>query len=131
MCSKKMVYHHFINMFLNKFLSYNDPSSLIVKGVKNGREVFYSFYGERFENKVKLDWSNPCRDHLCSNIFEFGSINGAHILSLHLRIIPKLHCGHQLPKQASSFLPSRLCRWRCLSQILLRIIFTDLVMTML
>ncbi|GAU43974.1 hypothetical protein TSUD_284010 [Trifolium subterraneum] len=65
--------HHFINMFLNRFLSYNDPSSLILRDVKNGRDIFYSFSGERFENKVKLDWHTL---HETCYIDGFGSING-------------------------------------------------------
>jgi molecular chaperone HtpG len=40
--------HHFMNMFRNNFLSYNDPSSLILSDVENREGVFYYFSGEKF-----------------------------------------------------------------------------------
>ncbi|PNY16317.1 F-box protein [Trifolium pratense] len=66
---------HFMNI-RNNFLSYNDPSSLILRVFKNRDELFYSFSGERFENKVKLDWSNSCENY----IFGSRSINGTFCL---------------------------------------------------
>jgi molecular chaperone HtpG len=71
--------HHFMNMFRNKFLSYNnDPASLILRACFNyDDEVFYSFSGERFENKFKLDWSNSFRDRFHTRcILGYGSVNG-------------------------------------------------------
>jgi molecular chaperone HtpG len=68
---------HFMNMFRNNFLSYNnDPASLILRVFKNRQELFYSFSGERFENMVKLDRSNSCENY----IFGSRSINGTFCL---------------------------------------------------
>ncbi|CAJ2665420.1 unnamed protein product [Trifolium pratense] len=71
--------HHFMNMFLNRFLSYNDPTSLILLRVLENinvtcEEIFYSFSGERFENKVKLDWSSSLENH-----FEITGLFGQHL----------------------------------------------------
>jgi len=77
--------HPFMNMFRNNLLSntprcsYYDGGSLILKDEKDWKEVFYSFTGGRFENKVKLDLSNPFIEN--NDIFGFGSINGT--LCLH------------------------------------------------
>ncbi|XP_045821554.1 F-box protein At1g11270-like isoform X1 [Trifolium pratense] len=69
--------HHFMNMFRDNLLSYSDPASLILRVFKNRKQLFYSFSGERFENnKVKLDWSNPCENY----IFGSRSINGTFCL---------------------------------------------------
>jgi F-box interacting protein len=71
-------------MFRNKFLSYNDPSSLILRAVENDYEVFYYFSGEKYENKVKLNWLNSYEEEEdidCILMFGFGSVNGT--LCLH------------------------------------------------
>jgi F-box interacting protein len=61
-------------MFRNNFLSYSDPSSLILRVVENHETVFYSFSGERFKNMVKLDWSNSLEEvDNCTSMF---SVNG-------------------------------------------------------
>jgi len=41
----------------------------------------YSFSGEKFENKIKLDFSNPFEEDECFDIVGFGSTNGT--LCLH------------------------------------------------
>jgi len=68
---------HFMNMFRNNLLSnsYYDGASLLLRVSENHKEVFYSLSGERFENKVKLDWFVSCEDHFIFRIFGFGSIN--------------------------------------------------------
>jgi molecular chaperone HtpG len=51
---------HFMNMFYKNLLSncnphrcpYYDGASLLLKDLELGKEVFYSIYGEMFENKV-------------------------------------------------------------------------------
>ncbi|KAK2419691.1 F-box/kelch-repeat protein [Trifolium repens] len=70
--------HYFMNKFRNNFLSYNnDPSSLILKGYKRGKEVFFSSSGERFENKVQLDWSSSFQNRFrTTDILGSGSVNG-------------------------------------------------------
>ncbi|GAU43964.1 hypothetical protein TSUD_283910 [Trifolium subterraneum] len=72
--------HHFMNMFRNNFLSYHVPSSLILGAVENYKKVYYSFSGVRFENKVKLDWSNSYRYHIYTRVFGFGNVNGTFCL---------------------------------------------------
>ena len=80
--------HHFMTMIHNNFLSnslcrsYNDGSSLILTESKRCEaDIFYSLAGERFEKKVKLDFSNPFEKNYDIGIFGFGSISG--ILCLH------------------------------------------------
>jgi molecular chaperone HtpG len=71
--------HYFMNMFRNKFLSYkNDTSSLILRDVENREGVFYYFSGEKFENKVKLNWSNSFKQNGIRNtrVSGFDSVNG-------------------------------------------------------
>jgi F-box interacting protein len=76
-------------MFRGNFLSnlhccsYYDQSSLLLKFVEHEpfKEVLYSLSGEMFENKVKLDCSNPFTNQYLYRIFGFGSING--IFCLH------------------------------------------------
>ncbi|RHN59383.1 putative F-box domain-containing protein [Medicago truncatula] len=78
---------HFMNMFYKNLLSnshrypYYDGASLLLKDLELGKEVFYSIYGERFENKVQLDFTNPFANRFNFRIFGFGSINGT--LCLH------------------------------------------------
>ena len=78
---------HFMNMFRNNFLSnlrcsYYDGSSILLQIDKpNFKDDFYSLSGERFENKVKLDFSNPYENQFNFKIFGVGSVNG--ILCLH------------------------------------------------
>jgi len=78
---------HFMNMFYKNLLSnshrcpYYNGASLILKDLELGKEVFYSINGEMFENKVKLDFSNPFANRFNFRIFGFGSINGT--LCLH------------------------------------------------
>jgi molecular chaperone HtpG len=74
---------HFINMFRNNLLlsnshrcSYYDGESLLLKIYEPHQEVLYSLSGEKFENKVKLDFSNPFANQNYFHIFGFGSING-------------------------------------------------------
>jgi molecular chaperone HtpG len=79
--------HHFMSIFRSDFLSnsprcsYYNGSSIILMDFKHNKDVFYSFTGERFENKVKLDLSNPFKENLDVEILGFGSISG--ILCLH------------------------------------------------
>jgi molecular chaperone HtpG len=74
-------------MFRNNFLSYSDPASFILRTVENRKEVFYSFSGERFENKVKLDWANSLnKNNFWTHILGFGSINGT--FCVHGSMIP-------------------------------------------
>ncbi|RHN48684.1 putative F-box domain-containing protein [Medicago truncatula] len=79
--------HHFMNMFRDNFFSnlhscsYYDQSSLILKVYEPHQEVLYFLSGQRFENKVKLDYSNPSAHPFDFRIFGFGSINGT--LCLH------------------------------------------------
>ncbi|MCH87173.1 F-box protein [Trifolium medium] len=69
--------HYFMNMFRNNFLSYSDPASLMVRVFENKKQVFYHFYGEKYENKVKLDWLNSSEEvDNCTSMFGFGSVNG-------------------------------------------------------
>ena len=74
-------------MFYKNLLSdsrrcpYYDGASLLIKDLELSKEVFYSISGERFENKVKLDLSNPFANGFNFRIFGFGSINGT--LCLH------------------------------------------------
>jgi molecular chaperone HtpG len=74
--------HHFINMFRNNLFSnthrssYYNGASLILKIYGRGKCDLYSLSGERFENKVKLNCSNPFPNHEDTRIFGFGSING-------------------------------------------------------
>ncbi|CAJ2665419.1 putative F-box protein At3g16210 [Trifolium pratense] len=69
--------HYFMNMLRNNFLSYSDPASLMVRVAENKKQVFYHFYGEKYENKVKLDWLNSSEEvDNCSSMFGFGSVNG-------------------------------------------------------
>jgi F-box interacting protein len=66
-------------MFRNKFLSYkNDTSSLILRDVEDREGVFYYFSGEKFENKVKLNWSNSFKQNGIRNtrVSGFDSVNG-------------------------------------------------------
>ncbi|RHN51878.1 putative F-box domain-containing protein [Medicago truncatula] len=79
---------HFMNMFRNNFLSnlrccsYYDGSSILLQKDKiNFKDDFYSLSGETFENKVKLDFSNPYANQFNFQIFGVGSVNG--ILCLH------------------------------------------------
>ncbi|AES87527.2 putative F-box associated interaction domain-containing protein [Medicago truncatula] len=78
---------HFMNMFRNNLLSnshrcpYYDGGSLLLKDFELGKDVFYSISGERFENNVKLDFSNPYANRFKKfRIFGFGSINGTFCL---------------------------------------------------
>jgi len=59
---------------------YYDGASLLLKDFELGKDVFYSFYGERFENKFKLDFSNPHANRFKFHYFGFGSINGTFCL---------------------------------------------------
>jgi molecular chaperone HtpG len=73
----------FMNMFRNNFISnlhccpYYDGASLLLQLNESYYKVgVYSLSGERFENKVKLDFSNPFANLNNFRIFGFGSING-------------------------------------------------------
>ncbi|CAJ2636615.1 unnamed protein product [Trifolium pratense] len=77
--------HHFINMFrINLFssnthrCSYYDGASLLLMVCDYGQDKYnlYSLSGERFENKVKLNCSNPFQNRVCTRSFGFGSVNG-------------------------------------------------------
>jgi hypothetical protein len=63
------------NLFSSK-CSYYDGASLLLKIYGRGKRDLYSLSGERFENKVKLNCSNPFPNHEDTRIFGFGSING-------------------------------------------------------
>ncbi|CAJ2636626.1 unnamed protein product [Trifolium pratense] len=69
--------HHFMNLFRNNLLfssnrcSYYEDASLLLKDYGNG---LYSLYGDKFENKVKLD--SPFGNHDSTQYLGFGSING-------------------------------------------------------
>jgi len=69
--------HHFMTMFCSNLLynslrrSYYDGGSLILSESKH--DVFYSLAGERFEKKVKLDFSNPFEENNDIGIFGFGT----------------------------------------------------------
>ena len=69
--------HHFMTMIHSNFLSnsfrcsYYDGGSLVL--TKSKRDVFYSLAGERFEKKVKLDFSNPFEENNDIGIFGFGT----------------------------------------------------------
>jgi molecular chaperone HtpG len=74
---------HFMNMFRNNFLSnlhsgsyYDGASILLQLNEPYYEDVFYSLSGEMFENKVKLEFSNPFANLYNFCIFGFGSING-------------------------------------------------------
>ncbi|AES87525.1 putative F-box domain-containing protein [Medicago truncatula] len=77
---------HFMNMFYKNLLSnshqcpYYDGGSLLLRDFELGKDVFYSISGERFENKVQLDFSNAYADRFKFRIFGFGSINGTFCL---------------------------------------------------
>jgi F-box interacting protein len=70
-----------MKMFRNNLLlssqhcSYYDGASLLLNDIGNG---FYSLYGDKFENKVKLD--SPFRNHDSAHILGFGSINGLYFV---------------------------------------------------
>lgn len=69
-------------MFCSNFLSnsrhcsYYHGASLLLNIIEQYEECLYSFSGERFENKIKLDFSNPFGDDNYFSICVFGSING-------------------------------------------------------
>jgi len=72
---------HFMNMFRNDFInnprrccSYYNEASFLLSVLENNKKVLYYLFGERFKNKVKLDWFDSCEEHF--RIFGFGSING-------------------------------------------------------
>jgi molecular chaperone HtpG len=98
--------HHFINMFRNKFLSYNDPSSLILRAVENDYEVFYYFSGEKYEKTVKLDWLNSSEeDHECILMFVLVVLM-AHFVCMNLRMRGKIVLWNP-PTRTINFLPPR------------------------
>jgi molecular chaperone HtpG len=72
---------HFMSMFRNNLLSnsyhcsYYDGASLLLKVYEPHQEVLYSLSGKKFENKIKLDFSNPFTNQNYFHIFGFGSIN--------------------------------------------------------
>ena len=78
--------HHFMNMFRNNLLSnshrcpYYDEGSLLLRDFELGNDVLYSISGKRFENKVKLDFSNAYANRFKFRIFGFGSIDGTFCL---------------------------------------------------
>jgi hypothetical protein len=77
-------------MFRNKLLSYNDPSSLILRAVENDYEVFYYFSGEKYEKTVKLDWLNSSEeDHECILMFVLVVLM-AHFVCMNLRMRGKI-----------------------------------------
>ena len=77
---------HFMNMFRNNLLSnshrcpYYNGGSMLLRDFELGKDVFYSISGKRFENKVKLDFSNAYANRFKFRIFGFGSINGTFCL---------------------------------------------------
>lgn len=78
--------HHFKNMFRTNFFSishccsYYDGASLLLKVIEHNKEALYSFSGERFKNKVKLEFTNPFLENDSIHVFGFGSINGTFCL---------------------------------------------------
>ncbi|AES87534.1 putative F-box domain-containing protein [Medicago truncatula] len=77
----------FMNTFCNNLLfnshrcPYYDGTSLLLRDFKLGQDVFYSISGERFENKVKIDFPNSYdANRFKFRIFGFGSINGTFCL---------------------------------------------------
>jgi molecular chaperone HtpG len=95
---------YFVNLFRNNFLSYSDPASFILRTVENRKEVFYSFCGERFENKVKLDWANSLnKNNFWTHILGFGSINGT--FCVHGSMIPCKIVLWEPATQTMKFLP--------------------------
>ncbi|AES92463.1 putative F-box domain-containing protein [Medicago truncatula] len=73
----------FIRTFLfnSHRFSYYNGSSLLLRDFEFGKNDFYSIFGERFQNKVKLDFPNPFANHCDFVILGFGSVNG--IICLH------------------------------------------------
>jgi len=47
---------------------------------EHNKKVLYSFFGERFKNKIKLDFSDPFLTKDSIHVFGFGSINGTFCL---------------------------------------------------
>jgi len=79
---------HLMNMIRRNFLcnlhccSYYDQASLLLKYLDEAhKDILYSLSGERFENKIKLDCTNPSAHLYIFRTFGFGSING--ILCVH------------------------------------------------
>ncbi|RHN53073.1 putative F-box domain-containing protein [Medicago truncatula] len=68
--------HHFMDMFRCNFLSNShcEGASLLLFDNENCNEVLYCVSGERFKNKIKLDFSNAFKKYLYFDIF--SSING-------------------------------------------------------
>jgi len=67
---------YFMNMLRTNFLSndhsyYNDTSLLL-----HYEPGMYSLSGERFDNKVKLDWPNPIKEEFEVGIHGSVSVNG-------------------------------------------------------
>jgi len=72
--------HHFMNIFRKDLVSnshrcsYDKGSSLLLFVIEHHKRALYYHFGERFENKIKLDFSNPFQTY---NYFRIqGSING-------------------------------------------------------
>jgi hypothetical protein len=143
--------HHYMNMFRSNFLSnshrcsYYHGASLLLNIIQQYEECLYSLSGERFDNKIKLDFSNPFEVNNYFVICGFGSINGTLYLyenqygdyekivlwnpvtlKINMVIMKKLYCGIQLPKQSSTSLPPRLSRLSLLSHMKLRILLNFL-----
>jgi len=74
---------HFMNMFRNNILSnsYCPRAPLLLSVFENNNEVLYSFSGEKFENKVKLDLLNPFEYD--SHFSIFGSVIISGTLCIH------------------------------------------------
>jgi len=84
---------HFMNMFCNNFVSSSnsryDGASLFLKVSTwphmSEMQVLHTVSGDRFQNMVKFDFSNPFRHNESFDIFGFGSVNGIILLHQHCR----------------------------------------------
>ncbi|XP_024628171.1 putative F-box protein At3g16210 [Medicago truncatula] len=86
---------YFMDMFRRIFLSknhsyYNDTSLLL-----HDEYMLYSLFGERFENRVKLDWPNPYGEQFDFNIYGCASVNGILCIEDAGRI-EGIHCIEEL-----------------------------------
>lgn len=67
--------------FLSKDHSYYEDASLLLHHIPprqvgyKYKPVLYSLLGERIENKVKLDWSNPYDEQFDFNVHCYVSVN--------------------------------------------------------
>jgi molecular chaperone HtpG len=72
----------FMNLFRNNFISNSHRAPIMLKVFESEEDVLYSFSGQRFENKIKLDCPNLFEEDFNNfQIFGLGSSDGT--LCLH------------------------------------------------